>query len=405
MQNPHMAAFSPQARLNEDLYLDSVLVLQLMLHLELDLGLRLPDTHLTKDDYATVASLVAFLQRTEQQTESVPPATSASAQEEFEDVKVHCFVSCVCESLKRAGIDHRPFYFGVWDATFTVTEDHHLRYHAEDVDHADFRYWFNRLFGVALVSWYCPEKDKASNIATLQHLLATKRATEQLMVMLDLFQLPERENKFNQNPFPHYVLLTQGTTPEQLWISDPDFRWEGELETARVLQAVAQPTVAGGYVFDEQHLHSASDAEVKAYFDACFFMDRYPLAEAIETIVDAHMASGDVAILTLALREIRVIAVRKYAYEHGFAFFWRALGLPEEEFEAWCEVIESLVQGYFKVQYLVMKLAETGVESLQSEVAQQLVLVVETEREIKQHLHEVYRDWCEFALAFTPASA
>ena len=48
MAAPYVSAFSPYARLNEDLYLDSVMVLQLLLHLELDHGFVIPDEALAK---------------------------------------------------------------------------------------------------------------------------------------------------------------------------------------------------------------------------------------------------------------------------------------------------------------------------------------------------------------------
>ncbi len=58
---PHMGSFSPGARLNEDLYLDSVMILQLLLHLELEHGYEVPDEALTKDAFSTVEGLAAFL--------------------------------------------------------------------------------------------------------------------------------------------------------------------------------------------------------------------------------------------------------------------------------------------------------------------------------------------------------
>lgn len=58
---PHMEAFSPGARLNEDLYLDSVMILQLLLHLELEHGYEVPDEALTKDAFSTVEGLATFM--------------------------------------------------------------------------------------------------------------------------------------------------------------------------------------------------------------------------------------------------------------------------------------------------------------------------------------------------------
>ncbi|EOD81500.1 Acyl carrier protein associated with anthrachelin biosynthesis [Grimontia indica] len=393
MQNAHMEKFSESARLNEDLYLDSVLILQLILHLELDLGLTVPEENITAADYATVSSLADFLCRIERNE----PAQKAQ-EEEFEDVKVHCFVSCVCESLKRKGIDHRPFYFGVWDATFTISENYQLQYHSDEINHGSFLEWYHRLYGVALAPWYDEGKTKQDNIEEMQRLLATKAETSHLMVMLDMYQLPERENKFNQNPFPHYVMLENTHDPKTLFMSDPDFRWEGELESARIFNAISQPSVAGGYLLDETGLQHADDRDVQAYFEACFIADGNPLTSAIRRILDAHVrgyAGVKLTDLSLALREIRVIAVRKYAYEHGFAFFWRALGLPDDDFEIWCDVIEELIQTYGRIQYQIMKLAETGDLDLQVEIYALLNKQDRTEFRIKKRLNEVYRDWCE----------
>lgn len=58
-----MEAFREEARLNEDLYMDSVMILQLILHLEVDLGFDIPDEMLVPKDFRTVESLVDFLER------------------------------------------------------------------------------------------------------------------------------------------------------------------------------------------------------------------------------------------------------------------------------------------------------------------------------------------------------
>lgn len=61
MAVPHLGAFSESARLNEELYLDSVMVLQLLVHLELDLGFSIPEEVLTEKQFATVGALAEFL--------------------------------------------------------------------------------------------------------------------------------------------------------------------------------------------------------------------------------------------------------------------------------------------------------------------------------------------------------
>lgn len=61
MALPHLAHFSEDARLNEQLCLDSVLVLQLLVHLELDHGLVLPEEAVLQKQLGTVGSLADFL--------------------------------------------------------------------------------------------------------------------------------------------------------------------------------------------------------------------------------------------------------------------------------------------------------------------------------------------------------
>jgi acyl carrier protein len=62
----HVSAFHEHARLNEDLYMDSIMVLQLILHIEIDLGFNIPDDAIVPKDFHTVGSLLSFLEGMEQ---------------------------------------------------------------------------------------------------------------------------------------------------------------------------------------------------------------------------------------------------------------------------------------------------------------------------------------------------
>ncbi|MBU1311751.1 MAG: phosphopantetheine-binding protein [Gammaproteobacteria bacterium] len=403
LQCQYLDRFHAQARLNEDLYLDSVLLMQLLLHLELSLGIAVPDSALNKQDLATVDSLAQFLL-----SQSAPAqAADAAAIEpapEFDDIKVHCFVSCLCEIIKAdQRVDHRPFYFGVWDAQVLIDAQSRLAYHAPTLNHDFFRSWFQRIYGVAVNSWYRPELSKAQNLHIMQTLLQQKSASEQLMVMLDLYLLPERENKFNQNPFPHYVLLTETDDPNQWFMSDPDFRWQGVQSKAQVIQAVASDAVAGGFIFDSNQIKPAENQVIADYFLACIKRDSNPMTDRVRQVVQRHEAPAaagpELAQLGAALHHLPVLAIRKYAYEHAFAFFWLDIGFAEPEFEAWCEVIEDLVSSYKKIQYRAMKLS-TGQLSrdqqsaLFSEIYRLLDQQDATEFRIKTRLYQLFEQWC-----------
>ncbi|MEP3346785.1 MAG: DUF6005 family protein [Litoreibacter sp.] len=393
MKNVHIADFGPDAYLNEDLHLDSVLILNLLLHLETNHGCDVPERELSKDSFRTVRDLACFLAGEE---------TAIEPEDEI-DIKVHCFVSCLCAAIKaRPGMDHRPFYFGVWDTGFHLDETFRLSYHGPTIKHDHFRHWFRRLYGVDVIGWYNKDDNKAANLARFERLLDEKRETEHLMVMLDLYHLPERENKFNQNPFPHYVMIEKTDNPDIWFMHDPDYRWEGTLPRAAILNAIGQPTVEGGYIFDRAKATDPTDVDLRNYFNAVFDDTCNPLIDVTRQIVQAHVDPGtllDIAALDLALRELPVIAIRKYAYEHGFAVFWRALNLPDQDFEDWCDEIEALHQGFRALQYKIIKLAASGDAVLTTQIFADLDALDRREFRIKTGLKAWYIKWHAKAFA------
>ncbi|MCZ0732916.1 DUF6005 family protein [Phreatobacter sp. AB_2022a] len=402
MRHPHLDLFGPEARLNEDLYVDSVQLLQLILALELNLGLPVSEEAFSRQDIATVADLAAMLapagpQEPPATNAPVPPAPSGGVHGDLTyDLKIHCFVSCVCDGLKTRGIDHRPFYFLIWDAEFAITDGFQLAYHSDAMDHETFRYWFERLYGVPLLAWYDPSRPKDDNVATLLDILQRRAPDECVMVMLDMFHLPERENKFNQNPFPHYLLLELTADPAVWQVRDPDFRWEGPIARDRLLNAIRQPTVAGGYRFDPSGARPPDERDLAAFFTACFRPNANPLIDAVRAIVTAH-AEGQgglvLADLGAALRELPVITIRKWAYEHGFAFFWRALQWPDEAFQRICDEIEALVNGLTALHYAVLKLARTGDAAEVAAVLARLDALDAAEFSLKRQLAGAFEAW------------
>ncbi|AWK84972.1 DUF6005 family protein [Azospirillum thermophilum] len=396
LENRHLEAFGPQARLNEDLHLDSVLMMELFLQLELSFGLDAPDELVTSRDLSTVADVAGLFAGAAPAAAAEAPPPGSVHGEEYQDIKVHCFVSCVCDALKRAGIDHRPFYFGVWDAGFEVGADQVLRYHAPTVSHDVFRDWYRRLYGAEVRQWYDPARGKEENLAVLFDLVERRADTLSVMAMVDLFHLPERENKFNQNPFPHYLMLEKSGDPATFLVRDPDFRWEGEIARERIADAFRQPSVGGGYLFDRRDLHPARPADIAAYFEACFRADANPLTEAVRAILRAHLggtACLPPANLSMALRELPVIAIRKYAYEHGFAFFWRALRLSDDGFLLRCDAIEELFQGFKSLHYAILRLAQTGDVGLAPDLFGRLDRLDRQEMALKADLAAVFHRW------------
>ena len=70
-----------------------------------------------------------------------------------------------------------------------------------------------------------------------------------------------------------------------------------------------------------------------------------PLIDAIRRTVQAHVADLPRADLEPALRELPVIAIRKYAYEHALAIFGDIEGADHDAFEECCDRIAALHGG------------------------------------------------------------
>ncbi|MFS0786412.1 phosphopantetheine-binding protein [Shouchella sp. 1P09AA] len=60
--------FHEQARLNEDLAVDSVMILHLLVQLETEYGIAIPDEQLDRDTFYNVESLARFIEGKHQST-------------------------------------------------------------------------------------------------------------------------------------------------------------------------------------------------------------------------------------------------------------------------------------------------------------------------------------------------
>ncbi|WP_078394943.1 petrobactin biosynthesis protein AsbD [Shouchella patagoniensis] len=57
-----LESFHEDARLNEDLAIDSVMMLQILLQLEMDYGIEIPDEKIERDSFFSVRTLAQFLE-------------------------------------------------------------------------------------------------------------------------------------------------------------------------------------------------------------------------------------------------------------------------------------------------------------------------------------------------------
>lgn len=381
MACPRMDAFGPQARLGHDLGLDSVALMTLMLHLD-EQGIEMAEDTFDRAPGLTVAALAQALAGAEPDDEPV-------------DIKVHCVVSCFCQGLKDRGIDHRPMYLGLWDGEVVVDDRMRLSYHAQGVDHDFYRHWAQRLFGLTVTRWYDAGASKPDNLNRLHALLSDWRPGRYVMPMIDMFLLPQRDNKFAQDPFPHYALIQPTDDPDCWLMRDPDFRWEGTLPAHDLRAAFLRDTVGGGFAFDTTDAHPAARDDIAAMHKATFDVGATPLIDTVRRIVLAHVGDLPRAELEGALRELPVIAIRKYAYEHALAVFGDIDGADGHDFEECCDRIAALTAGLNTVHRRAVAYARLSDASDLTRTLSELDRLADLERGIKATVAAWFGRWQE----------
>ncbi|GBF73707.1 hypothetical protein PA598K_02021 [Paenibacillus sp. 598K] len=312
-------------------------------------------------------------------------------------IKIHCLMSCLCEIIKRRSeVDHRPFYFGVWDAPFALSEAGGLAYHAESLSHQPLLDQYERMFGLTVRPWHDPRATKEANRETLLRLLEDKPEHRYIMVMLDMCQLPGRETKANLSPFPHYLMVSKTADEDRWFVFDPDFRWEGEADKRDVLAAIAALEDGAGYVIDAERIVSPSLETVDRWFVDTFRPDVNPLTAQVRAILrraEADSEGAGLGVLLEQLGQLKVLAVRKYGYEYALMYFQDTLGYSRDHFLRWANQIEDLAQGYSTAQYMSVKLAMTGNRALLPVLYDNLDEVDAIEREIKEEIGRQHEAW------------
>ncbi len=397
MAHPHLKYFNSDANFINDLALDSSLLLQLLMHLDVEYNLSVSEEALLNEDFETVRHVVNSIYS----AQNLP--SIEKGLEVYEDLKVHCVASNLSEIVKRQpGLDHRIIYFSVWDAEVCIDDNFILTYHSDTIDHSRFIDSYEYLYGMKIRSWYQHEKTKEDNIDTLISLVENKTEDQHIMVMLDMYHLPNRDNEFNKDPFPHYLMLGPTNNPDEWMVYDPDYRWEGISTKDEIINAVNKPTVSGGYIFSDKKASPTTPEAVKKYFESGFSVGSNPVTDAVRAVIQAHLDGfnklGDelpLNHLAKAVEELPVLAPRKYAYEHGFAFFWRELLLPESEFDHWCDVIDELAKTYKLIQFHAMKMSLTKNREIAKNIFDLLDQQDVREFDLKNQLYAVYLIWCE----------
>jgi len=312
----------------------------------------------------------------------------------MESIKVHCIVSCLSEILRRnSQEDFRPLYFGVWDAPYGVTEDGEFTYYTEHLNH--YLEWFNHLYGSKVMNWYDPAVNREQNLQSLLKLVESDEKNKHIVVQIDMSFMPERENKFSQKPFPHYLIVKKTDVEDEWYMLDPDFRWEGVVNRKQVIEAFMGNPFGGGFYVDSSSIRRPAKEMVERYFWEGFKRDNSLTNHLIEGITNMVEERNGYRfeMLFKAVRQLPVIAIRKYGYEHALMYLNQQEEYSRGEFEFWCHQIEALVKGFHQVQYKVMKMSMTKQRELLPSVIDTLIEMDQIEHQIKGELEKQFNHW------------
>lgn len=193
-------------------------------------------------------------------------------------------------------------------------------------------------------------------------------------------------------------MISETEKEEEWFMLDPDFRWEGNMEREKVLYSVQDNPFGGGYFIDVEEIQEPTAEMVASYFIETFKRNDNELTMELKNLIikmaneeEGYLLSGLVA----AVKQIPVLAIRKYSYEHAFAYFRETLQYSEQEFDYWCDRVEDIVQGFTNVQYRAIKMAMTNNKGMLSSIVEKLDEMNAIELQIKTELERQFLSWKE----------
>lgn len=165
------------------------------------------------------------------------------------------------------------------------------------------------------------------------------------------------------------------------------------MEREKVLYSVQDNPFGGGYFIDVEEIQEPTAEMVASYFIETFKRNDNELTMELKNLIikmaneeEGYLLSGLVA----AVKQIPVLAIRKYSYEHAFAYFRETLQYSEQEFDYWCDRVEDIVQGFTNVQYRAIKMAMTNNKGMLLSIVEKLDEMNAIELQIKTELERQF---------------
>ncbi|WP_225445503.1 DUF6005 family protein [Paenibacillus arenosi] len=310
--------------------------------------------------------------------------------------QVHCLLSCFSHLIEKMNkVDTRPLFFGAWDAPFEITEQGIITYYSDKIHHDHEVNWFTQLFNVDVSQWYEHHLNRQQNYRKLHQYLRRSPESRSIIVQLDMYYMPYMTLFYHKQQLPHYVIL-QRLPSGALYINDPDFEWEGEVEEYHVAEAFLKNQYGGGFFIDHGQVQEPTHMNIIHYFDTQFKKDYNELPKSVKQLFHEIVEERDgksIPLLMPAVKQLGLIVLRKHSYDYAFSYFNTALQLDEAAYEEMLAKVKKLVKGWTSLQYSAIKVSVTGSAQMMELLTQKLDVLDELEMSIKNELHELYEQW------------
>ncbi|TVX92750.1 hypothetical protein FPZ44_06605 [Paenibacillus agilis] len=286
-------------------------------------------------------------------------------------------------------------FFGAWDAPFEITEQGIITYYSDKIHHDHEVNWFTQLFKVAVTQWYDHGQDRQQNYRKLHQYLRRRPESRSIIAQLDMYYMPHMTLFYHKQQLPHYVIL-QRLPSGALYMHDPDFEWEGEVEEYHVAEAFLKNQYGGGFYIDHTEVREPDYSDIIYYFDTQFKKDCNELPKSVKQLFHDMIEEREgksIQLLMPAVKQLGLIVLRKHSYEYAFSYFNTALQLDEPAYEEMLAKVKKLVKGWTSLQYSAIKVSVTGSAQMMELLTQKLDVLDELEMSIKRDLHEIYGQW------------
>lgn len=301
--------------------------------------------------------------------------------------ETHCLLDCYATLLnKKAGIDSRPLYIGVWDAYFDSNESG-FSYHSDIADPKDWFARFRLIYGITSIRHENVHLNRQVRFNNLVEYMKNKPEHIEVIMLVDLFYLSYSQ-QYQKVHTPHHYVVLEHITDEEWYVKDPYFAWEGTIPFDKMSESFL-----GSFIVDMQALHAADAGAIISIFEQDMNTLPNRLIVEIERFVCLAVernAGYAPESLFDTIEQAIVISKRFWGYRHVYEYF-------SEDGEDLTAVGNELIACFMKgLENLLLSIVRYGILKRQvdlKEFSAKVDKVHNLEIKVRTEIIQVFSMW------------